>query len=208
MKDVIEIGLRYVGIGETGRKQLIEYYNENCFPLVAPERRYRMSLNDDWCAMFVSVVMHKAGIRDNSFPFEVSCFYMLDRFEKAGQVVKGGLSQAVTGDVVFYDWNGDGVPQHVGLFVSQQNGQALILEGNKNNTVGYRTVPLDYDLVCAVCRPLALVEVEAGTEGDYIEQLARGVIRGLYGTGDARKVALGDYYGRVQKRVNELLGFN
>lgn len=205
---VIEIAKKYIGINSPEKFQLMNYYNQHCFPLVPANRKYRIQILDDWCAMFVSVVMHKAGIRDNSFPFEVSCFYMLDRFEKAGQVVKGGLSQAVTGDVVFYDWNGNGVPQHVGLFVSQQNGQALILEGNKNNTVGYRTVPLDYDLVCAVCRPLALVEVEAGTEGDYIEQLARGVIRGLYGTGDARKVALGDYYGRVQKRVNELLGLN
>ena len=43
--------------------------------------------------------------------------------------------------------------------------------------------------------------VVAGT----IEELAQAVIAGRYGTGDARKAALGDKYQQVQDRVNELL---
>ncbi len=39
-----------------------------------------------------------------------------------------------------------------------------------------------------------------------IEQLAKEVIAGKHGTGEARKKALGNQYNAVQKRVNEILG--
>ena len=41
--------------------------------------------------------------------------------------------------------------------------------------------------------------------GVDIDALARAVIRGEYGDGDARRCALGSNYDAVQKRVNELL---
>lgn len=40
---------------------------------------------------------------------------------------------------------------------------------------------------------------------DSIDELARDVINGLYGTGETRKILLGDRYSEVQKRVNEIL---
>lgn len=45
----------------------------------------------------------------------------------------------------------------------------------------------------------------SGTGAD-IESLARAVIRGGYGNGDARRAALGASYDAVQARVNEILG--
>lgn len=41
--------------------------------------------------------------------------------------------------------------------------------------------------------------------GGSIDELARAVIAGRYGTGDARKAALGEMYPQVQARVNEML---
>lgn len=40
---------------------------------------------------------------------------------------------------------------------------------------------------------------------EIIDNLAKDVIAGKYGTGEVRKKALGDLYKQVQKRVNELL---
>ena len=45
----------------------------------------------------------------------------------------------------------------------------------------------------------------APTSAPDIEKLARDVIHGRYGNGEARKKALGDLYSVVQKRVNEIL---
>ncbi len=47
----------------------------------------------------------------------------------------------------------------------------------------------------------------APATGPDIDALANAVIAGEYGNGDARVNALGDLYGPVQARVNELLGY-
>ena len=50
-----------------------------------------------------------------------------------------------------------------------------------------------------------LLKANNTTSAAEIDRLARAVIRGEYGTGEARKAALGSKYAAVQKRVNELL---
>lgn len=40
---------------------------------------------------------------------------------------------------------------------------------------------------------------------ETIDELARDVLKGVYGTGETRKKLLGDRYAEVQKRVNEIL---
>ena len=52
-----------------------------------------------------------------------------------------------------------------------------------------------------------LLGVSGGSsQSPDIDQMARDVIAGKYGNGDARKKALGSNYDAVQRRVNELLG--
>lgn len=46
----------------------------------------------------------------------------------------------------------------------------------------------------------------SSTPSGSIDQMARDVLDGKYGNGDARKKALGSNYDAVQKRVNEILG--
>lgn len=46
----------------------------------------------------------------------------------------------------------------------------------------------------------------SSTPSGSIDQMARDVLAGKYGNGDARKKALGSNYDAVQKRVNEILG--
>ena len=48
------------------------------------------------------------------------------------------------------------------------------------------------------------INLNIGNDVD-IEQLARDAIRGVYGTGEDRKKALGVNYEAVQKRINEIL---
>lgn len=62
-----------------------------------------------------------------------------------------------------------------------------------------------YDKMCgtAASEPAAS---GGGTGGVDIDALAREVIAGKYGNGEARKAALGSNYAAVQARVNELLG--
>lgn len=53
--------------------------------------------------------------------------------------------------------------------------------------------------------PVTPVPPVPATQNKSIDQLANEVIAGAYGTGDARRLALGGNYDAVQNRVNELL---
>lgn len=53
---------------------------------------------------------------------------------------------------------------------------------------------------------LVRVGSSSASQSPDIDQLARDVIAGKYGVGDARKKALGSNYAAVQARVNEMLG--
>ena len=52
---------------------------------------------------------------------------------------------------------------------------------------------------------LTATNTATNTATKSIDELARDVINGKYGNGDARKKALGNLYNEVQKRVNEIL---
>lgn len=49
------------------------------------------------------------------------------------------------------------------------------------------------------------IETTADMEDDLVETIALDVIRGLFGNGADRKMALGESYQRIQDRVNEIL---
>ena len=51
-------------------------------------------------------------------------------------------------------------------------------------------------------------EAEANDHRAYIENLARRVINGEFGNGQARKNNLGHLFPEVQNRVNEILGYS
>ena len=55
---------------------------------------------------------------------------------------------------------------------------------------------------------LALFSKGANAPSSDIDKIARDVINGKYGNGEARKKALGELYAVVQKRVNEILKGN
>ena len=201
MKDVIEIGLRYIGIGETGRKQLIEYYNENCFPLVAPERRYRMGLNDDWCAMFTSVVAHMAGATPEAFPFEVSVYYQYMGAKRLG-MSDDSPRFLRRGDMVIYNWGVRGGYNHVGFVESTVGDRLNVLEGNYNGTVGIRNVARSSDAL----QGFVLLDRQTirGDDTKRLYDLAHRVLRGEFGNGRDRMDALGDDYYPVQEIINNM----
>ena len=53
---------------------------------------------------------------------------------------EGYVPQA--GDIIFWDWNGNGIGDHVGIVEKVQNGRVYAIEGNAND----RVQRLSYDL--------------------------------------------------------------
>ena len=192
---MINTALKYLGLNVQGKIALMDYYNSKIYPLINVKRKYKIQPNDNWCAMFCSVIAHKCNVKN--FPYEVSVYYMTQLAKQAGQFTTD--DKAVTaGDLIVYDWKADGTLNHIGIITEITPTHFKVIEGNYNKTVGLRTVTRKNKEV------YGFIKVEHRATAD-IEQLARWVINGVYGYGEDRKKALGANYEAVQKRVNEIL---
>lgn len=118
-------------------QNLMDYYNLHCFDLVKPERKYRIKYGDNWCAMFVSVVAHISGKTD--FPFEVSVLEQTKLASDSGSFYVD-KSKIKPNDLVVFNWNGDFVPDHIGIIESFDGDTIVTIEGNKSNSVNNRTL--------------------------------------------------------------------
>jgi cell wall-associated NlpC family hydrolase len=72
----------------------------------------------EWCAIFVSWVADQNGlISDGRFPKFAGCSVGESWFRSADAWQERGY-QPSPGEVIFFDWNGDGIPDHVGIVES------------------------------------------------------------------------------------------
>ena len=192
---MINTALKYLGLNTQGKLALMDYYNRKIYPLINIKRKYKIQPNDNWCAMFCSVIAHKCGVKN--FPYEVSVYYMTQLAKQSGHFVTDEKA-VIAGDLIIYDWKADGTLNHVGIITEISPTHFKVIEGNYNKTVGLRSVKRNNKEV------YGFIKVERKVSAD-IEQIARLTIKGVYGHGEARKKALGVNYEAVQKRVNEIL---
>ena len=100
----------------------------------------------DWCAMFVSFCYDYAGVVD--FPLEASCPRWVEKLSEVGLYVPAASHSPETGDVIFFDWDGDGLANHVGLVAEVSDAtdtepaRVKTVEGNSSDRVACNT----YDL--------------------------------------------------------------
>ena len=87
-----------------------------------------------WCAMFVSWVYDKSGIPLGNIGFSkgyAGCQSGYAYFKKKGWITK----TPVEGDIVLFDWNGDGRYDHTGIFVKHLTDKTFeSIEGNTSLT--------------------------------------------------------------------------
>lgn len=271
---VVSIAESYLGCKESdgSHRKIIDLYNSHK-PLA---RGYAVKYTDAWCSTFASAVAIAAGLTD-IIPTECGCEKHIALFKKLGSWQENDAYVPGPGDYVFYDWDDNGVgdctgsADHVGIVVAVSGSTIKVIEGNKNDAVGYRNIAVNgkyirgfgvpkysskatsagattsdkptntpassSDVVYVVKRgdTLSRIAAKYGTTyqklaayngianpniisvgqrikipgaGKSIEAVAREVISGKWGNGDARKSKLeaaGYDYSVVQKKVNELL---
>lgn len=192
----------YLGMKETSPqyKQFLSIYN-NYRPL---PRGYTAKLTDPWCAIFVSTIAMICEATD-IIPPECSAENLETNLRRAGALAIGDIADARRGDVVFYDWNGDIVEDHVGVVSQLKNNVTLVIEGNKNDAVGFRYITKP-GIVHTIYRP-RWCEPASKSDADY-DRVAALVIQGKYGNGVGRESRLlKDGYDPklVQTKVNKLM---
>lgn len=88
----------------------------------------------NWCATFVSWVGAHASDDGSPFPKFASCSAGIQWFASHGQWAQAGDYTPQPGDLIFFDWKGDGAPDHVGIVDYVSDGRVYTIEGNTNSS--------------------------------------------------------------------------
>ena len=96
----------------------------------------------EWCAMFVSFCLHYAGIEDAEFPYNSGCEAWVEKLSAAGLYAPAAGAYPKAGDLIFYDEDGDGMADHVGIVNGYDANSGVIysIEGNLDNRVQKREI--------------------------------------------------------------------
>lgn len=143
---VVRQAQEWVGLKESdgSHKEIINIYNSHT-PLA---RNYKVKTTDSWCATFVSAVSIKLGYTA-IIPTECSCGNMVKLFQGLGTWQENDAYTPQLGDVIFYDWGDSGVgdntgwPDHVGIVEKVSGNTVTVIEGNKSDAVGRRTLAVN-----------------------------------------------------------------
>ena len=56
-------------------------------------------------------------------------------------------SEPQAGDIIFFDWEGDGVTDHTGIVQKCENGTVYTVEGNSGDTCRTKTYPVGSSVI-------------------------------------------------------------
>lgn len=112
--------------------------------------KYKVSHSDPWCHATVSAAAYKSGNSD-IIPNTAYCPTGVNWFKSRGQWVQ--RSQIQVGDIVYYDWGGDGVSDHVGTCIKRSGNTIIVREGNKHGMVSDRTISKSNKCIMGAGRP-------------------------------------------------------
>ncbi len=100
----------------------------------------------EWCACFVSWCAEQSGyIADGLVPKYSWCPFGVQWFQNQNRWIDGSM-EPEPGMIIFYDWNKDGgqdgISDHTGIVEYVENGIVHTIEGNCNDGVAQREVPV------------------------------------------------------------------
>lgn len=161
-KEVLDVARSWLGYSEANGKfkQILDVYNSHK-PLA---RGYVIKTTDEWCDAFVSACAIKAGAAD-LIGTEVGCEKHIQIFKNKKIWIEDGNVKPQAGDIIVFNWDdntqsNDGGADHIG-FVEQVAGDIITcIEGNMNETVARRTIPVGWGYIRGFARPKYSTSIE------------------------------------------------
>ena len=127
--DVIDLAKRQVG--NVGGRPFWSWYGFNS--------------RVEWCACFVSWCYNQAG---KSEPRFAGCEWQgVPWFQSRGQWGARGYENIAPGDAIFFDWDLDGVADHVGLVLGRDESRVYTVEGNSGDACKIKSYPVNYSCI-------------------------------------------------------------
>ena len=142
---VVQLAKSWLGLNEAdgSYKNIIDIYNtQKTFP-----RGTKMKYEWAWCACTWSALAIKLGYQE-IMPIEISCIQLINIAKQMGIWVENDSYVPMPGDAILYDWQDNGVgdnagqPDHIGVVTMVAGGTITVIEGNYNNRVGVRQIPI------------------------------------------------------------------
>ncbi len=146
-EEFVEAAEKWQGSTEGGEnhKAIIDLYNSHT-PLA---QGYKVQYDDDWCATFVSAIAIEQGVTD-IIPTECGCERQIGLFKELGVWQEDDSYKPLPGDIIYYCWSDKnpgedctGWANHVGIVVGTNGNFIKVIEGNKDDEVGYRYISVD-----------------------------------------------------------------
>ena len=145
-QSVVAAAKAWLGCKESdgSHRKIVDVYNSHR-PLA---RGYALKYTDAWCAGFVSAVAIRLALTD-IMPTEVGVGEMIKLYQRLGRWKESDSYIPTPGDVIMYAWGDNGVgdctggASHVGIVVACDGKTITVIEGNKNDAVGYREIAVN-----------------------------------------------------------------
>jgi len=153
---VVKTAQGYHGFHEAdgSHSKIIDLYNsQEKLP-----QDYLVKYSDSWCAAFVTAVSMRASVTQ-VIPAECSCQRQIGLFQDLGRWEERDDYIPLPGDIIYYDWDqtawGDaaGWSDHVGLVVGVKWPFIKVIEGNYDDAVAYRILPIGQKHIRGFGRP-------------------------------------------------------
>ena len=140
---IVEEAASYQGVSEgtVQHNAIIDGYNAH-EPLA---QGYEVKYDDDWCATFVSFVAIMEAQTD-IIPTECGCQRQIGLWQSLNRWEEKDSYLPLPGEIIYYDWDvkalGDstGWADHVGIVAGTWGPFIKVIEGNKDDGVGYRYI--------------------------------------------------------------------
>ncbi len=135
-QDIVEIAKTQIGYEESTRNFIIDELGRKM-----GYTRYGAWYGADygeWCAMFMAFCAEYANIPASAFPRGALVQDVIRR-AKGMDAYENANYLPQTGDLIFFDWEGDGTPDHAGIVEYASETGITTIEGNSANAVRVRS---------------------------------------------------------------------
>ena len=118
----------------SGNKQIVEIAKQQIGNVGGEPywRWYGFDHRIEWCAVFVSWAANQAGLLNDKIPKFSGVSNGIEWFKSRGEWQNKGYEPR-PGDIIFFDWEVDGKPNHVGIVEKAENGYIYTIEGNSTD---------------------------------------------------------------------------
>ena len=125
---LLDLARGYIGVEQFDNRHntIVSIYNSG----KSSYSGYRVSAYDDWCDIFVSAMYQQSGIID-LIEKEAYVPYHILLMKNKGIWI--GKTTPQPGDVITFDWNIDGVADHIAIVEKVEGDRVITIEGNTSD---------------------------------------------------------------------------